>query len=167
MNKINYNRKIAREIRELKQDSRFIKTIDFIQHGNTSVYEHSVKVAVLSCYIASKLKMKVDYISLIRGALLHDYFLYDWHNRKEHEGWHGFRHPRKAWKNAKEDFELNRIEEDIILKHMFPLVPFFPRYRESWIICIADKISAIYETIYEIKLLYICKKLLNSIGLNY
>ena len=146
-----FKRKIAREIRALKQDSRYVETHGYIQHGNTSVYVHSVKVAALSCLIAYKFGIKVDYVTMIRGALLHDYFLYDWHDREAHEGWHGFRHPRKAWINAKKEFALNRIEEDIILKHMFPLVPFIPRYKESWIVCIADKISALIETFSDIK----------------
>lgn len=158
-----YNKKVLQEIRILKRDSRYNKMSEFIQHGNTSVYEHSVKVAILSCFIANKLKLNVDYISLIRGALLHDYFLYDWHDRTAHEGLHGFRHPRRAWKNAKEDFQLNKVEEDVILKHMFPLVPFVPMYKESWIVCIADTVSAVRETLEEFKLLYKCKSMLNKL----
>ena len=44
-----------------------------------SVYEHCVRVAVMSLVIAELFKITVDRRSLIVGALLHDYFLYDWH----------------------------------------------------------------------------------------
>lgn len=142
-----YKELIENEIENLENNSRFSETKKYIQHGETSVYDHSIKVAYLSCEIAVKLNLKVDFKTLIRGALLHDYFLYDWHDRKAHEGWHGFRHPRKSWKNAKKDFNLNKIEKDIILKHMFPLVPIIPVYKESWIVCMADKISATVETV--------------------
>ena len=50
----------------------------FIQHGDVSVLEHSFMVAVLCGAIARRLPGKWDFSSLVRGALLHDYFLYDW-----------------------------------------------------------------------------------------
>ena len=40
------------------------------------------------------------------------------------------------------------IEKDIIVKHMFPLNIKLPRYRESYIVTIADKICSSYEVIY-------------------
>ncbi len=82
---------------------------------------------------------------MIRGALLHDYFLYDWHEKAKWHKWHGFRHPYTAWKNAKAEFQLNRRETNIILRHMFPLTPVPPTCRESWLVCIADKICAMEE----------------------
>ena len=59
--------------------------------------------------------------------------------------WHGFRDARIALQNAARDFDLNKIEIDIIRKHMFPLNLRIPRYRESFIVCLADKICAIRE----------------------
>ena len=40
---------------------------------------------------------------------------------------------------------MNRIEADIISKHMFPLTFNPPRYKESVIVCIVDKVCSIYE----------------------
>lgn len=37
------------------------------------------------------------------------------------------------------------MEEDIITKHMFPKTPALPRYKESVVVNICDKISALYE----------------------
>lgn len=118
----------------------------FRQHGNVSVYQHSVRVAVLCVTIASVLPFRTDLSSLVRGALLHDYFLYDWHTRDSSHRLHGFVHARRALTNADRDFALNKIEKNMILSHMFPLNTVLPKYRESFILCTADKLCAISET---------------------
>lgn len=122
----------------------------FTQHGETSVFDHCLAVAKYSLLIAHSLerifKINIDKDSLVRGALLHDYFLYDWHVKGASEGLHGFTHPRTALRNASRDFELNDIEKDIIVKHMFPLTPFPPMHREGFIVTIADKWCALAET---------------------
>lgn len=82
----------------------------------------------------------------VRGALLHDYFLYDWHQPHKEYGLHGFTHPSTALRNAVQDFDLNAVERNIIARHMFPLVPIPPRYRESVIVCLADKFCSLNET---------------------
>ena len=51
-------------------------------------------------------------------------------------------HAKTALKNAVRDFSLNKKERDIIRKHMFPLNLLPPLCRESWIVCLADKICA-------------------------
>ena len=118
-----------------------------IEHGDTSTLEHCVAVAYVSFYIAKKMHLRCDYNSLIRGALLHDYFLYDWHVADDSHKWHGFSHAQTALNNASKDFELTNIEMDIIAKHMFPLNIKPPKYRESYIVSLADKICSSYETI--------------------
>ena len=123
------------------------KEKEFIQHGDVSVYEHSVSVALECLKIAHYLQIPIDIKSLIRGALLHDYFLYDWHEKDDSHKWHGFRHAKTALKNAKKEYILSEIEENMIYCHMFPLNLRIPKYRESIILCIADKIVATKETI--------------------
>lgn len=126
---------------------RFNESKQYIQHGKISVYVHSISVAYISLLLARKLNLDIDIPSLVRGALLHDYFLYDWHLDKDH-GLHGFTHASTAYKNASRDFELNEIEADIIKKHMFPLNIKAPKYKESMLVCLSDKISASIETVY-------------------
>ena len=93
----------------------------FIQHGKTSCLEHSIAVAYNSFLMAETMGTEYDRESLIRGGLLHDYFLYDWHDKEhEHKRPHGFFHPSAALCNAKQDFILTRKEENIIQRHMFP-----------------------------------------------
>ncbi|MDD4774270.1 MAG: HD domain-containing protein [Eubacteriales bacterium] len=138
---------IENTVRELCGTSRFGRTAEYMQHGNISIYEHCIAVARAACRIAGRLPFDVDYRSLVRGALLHDYFLYDWHDTSMKNQLHGYFHPSKALKNALEDFNLTPREANIILRHMFPLTPLPPRYRESWIVCIADKVCALRETL--------------------
>ena len=122
----------------------------FIQHGDTSVFNHCIAVAkyslLISYFLERTLKINIDKDSLVRGALLHDYFLYDWHVKGAAEGLHGFTHPGVAMRNADRDFGLNDVEKDIIKKHMFPLTPFPPMHRESFIVSLADKWCALAET---------------------
>ena len=134
-------------LRDIASNSRFPECENFIQHGNTTVKKHCIRVAATAYFIALKLGIRVNERELIRGALLHDYFMYDWHNRHFHNGMHGFTHPRTALKEALKDFTLSSREQNMILRHMFPLTPCPPKYREGWILCLADKICAANETI--------------------
>lgn len=144
---MNNKEKLEEIIAFLSENTRFDETKNFIQHGNTSVYTHVISVAKKSIEIAEKYNLKLDMDSMIRGALLHDYFLYDWHDGKRERWIHGFTHPMKAYKNAKSEINLNRLERDIIIKHMFPLTILPPRYLESWIVTYSDKYVSAVETI--------------------
>lgn len=125
----------------------FLSMKNYYQHANVSCLEHSVSVAYLSYRAVKKFGFNVDEQALIRGALLHDFFLYDWHDRSLHNTFHGYRHPRTALKKASAEFELNKTEQDIIKKHMFPLVPSIPRYKESFVVSLADKVCSVCETL--------------------
>lgn len=142
------NEKLFREIlTDVCKNSRIMESTKYMQHGKTSVFRHSVSVAYTSFWLAEKWRIKVDNKALIRGALLHDYFLYDWHEKDDAHKWHGFHHARKALENAMKDFELTEVEQDLIERHMFPLNPTPPRHREAWLVCLADKICSSGETV--------------------
>lgn len=117
-----------------------------LQHGEISVYRHSLAVTARCLAIADRLGCRVDRTALVRGALLHDYFLYDWHEKDRSHRWHGFTHPKRALENAARDFALSDVERDMILHHMFPLTLRPPRTKEGAILCAADKICALGET---------------------
>ena len=125
--------------RDILTSEKFIRETAFRHHGAKSCFCHSVCVAYESVRLALKSKKKVDMRSLVRGALLHDYYLYDWHESDKSHKWHGYIHAKRALENAEKDFGLNDIERDIIFKHMFPLNIRFPRYRETFIVSMADK----------------------------
>ncbi|MBQ8953964.1 MAG: HD domain-containing protein [Clostridia bacterium] len=117
----------------------------YMQHGATSVYEHSLHVACESLMLARRMNRPVNVRAMVRGALLHDYFLYDWHTPHDGHSLHGFRHAKTAWRNARRDFSLGFIEQDVIRKHMFPLNVTPPMCCESLIVCLADKVCAVRE----------------------
>lgn len=121
----------------------------YVQHGRVTRYEHCLAVCYIAMRLAERLHLRVDERSMVRGALLHDFFMYDWHDRgrARRVRWtHGFTHPGVALRTAQKQFELNAIEQDVIKKHMFPLTPTPPRCREALIVSLADKISAVMET---------------------
>lgn len=126
--------------------TRLGKCREFMQHGKTSVLHHSIMVAYTSCKLFDMLRIKYSEGELIRGALLHDYFLYDWHEKNEYHRLHGFTHPSRALRNAKEELSLTHTEEEIIKKHMFPLTIIPPTVREGVAVCITDKLCSVYET---------------------
>ena len=132
-------------LREVAEQTSFEEMDQYIQHGHTSCMFHSYAVAYYSLYVASKFHIRCNERGLVRGALLHDYILYDWHENDRSHRFHGFHHPKRALANAKRDLELSKIEEDLIKHHMFPLTICPPLCREAMIVCIIDKIFSVYE----------------------
>ena len=118
----------------------------FRQHGDVSVALHCFFAAVVCVRLARALALRVDTRALVRGALLHDYFLYDWHDPDPSHRLHGFRHAGFALRNAGRDFFLGPIERNMIASHMFPMNLVLPRFRESLLLCLADKICSFCET---------------------
>lgn len=133
---------------DLSAHSRLTQMNTLSQHGGTSCLLHSIAVSYYSYRLALALRLPVHYRDLIRGGLLHDYFLYNWREPDCPYKWHGFLHPRVALRNAEADLRLTDIERDIIRRHMFPLTPVPPKYRESIIVSLVDKACAVYEFFY-------------------
>ena len=142
------HRQIRAAASDILQSKNFNSTKEYIQHGNMTVNHHSMNVAKYSIAISEKLHIPCKKDELIRGALLHDYFLYDWHigdYAKPHK-LHGFYHPGRALRNAKKEYQLTPREQDIIKKHMWPLTIVPPMCREAWIVTTADKWCSLMET---------------------
>ncbi len=133
-------------IKRMSRNSRLTENLLYIQHGTTSIFTHCKNVALISLLLAQIFHLKVDKYSLVRGALLHDYFLYDWHDKTVCPHLHGFIHPQIALENASKVFDLNETEKDIIVHHMFPLNITPPKTLEGWIVTISDKLCGTYET---------------------
>ena len=129
------------------------------QHHNISCFDHCLFVSY-NTYLICK-KHKLDYISAARAGLLHDLFLYDWRKRENgRKGLHAFTHPKEALKQALTITELNDKEQDIIENHMWPVTPKFPRYKETYIITLVDKYSAVAEALIgkKIKIINVLKE---------
>ena len=111
----------SEQVREFAEDERYQRLKDYTQHGNISTYTHCLRVARKSHNLARRLHIRVNEKEMLKGAMLHDYFLYDWHEKSDWHRLHGFSHAERALKNASRDFDLTYREKEIIRCHMFPL----------------------------------------------
>lgn len=138
---------LCRYASDILSSEKFLREKEFLQHGSHTVYDHSVAVALLCLRFVKISRWRVDLESLSRAALLHDYFLYDWHI-KPHPKHHANLHPEYALENAERDFGLNELEKEAIRCHMWPFHFFsFPHSREAWILNVCDTHSALKETL--------------------
>lgn len=120
----------------------------YIQHGNTTTLDHTQRVARASLALAEALHLKVDKADLVAGALLHDFYLYDWHDRTTSKPNHATKHSLYAAANARELLDVNARVASIIETHMWPLPPArVPASKEAWVVCAADKWCSLVETI--------------------
>lgn len=148
---------MIKDIRKILQDKDFIMIISdlldqekvqemkhYRQHYNINCFEHCLFVSY-NTYLICK-KHHLDYISGARAGMLHDLFLYDWRKReKGRRGLHAYTHPKVALKHASTFLNLNDKEKDMILKHMWPVTPAFPKYKETFVITFVDKYFAVAE----------------------
>ena len=142
-------KRFDRIIGPLASDPAVAGMARFVQHGRVTTLEHCLRVARLSWAIDQKLRLHSDPTALIRSALLHDFYLYDWHDKAAHPRWHGFHHARAAAMNARAHFRVTTREMDVIRSHMWPLnLTCPPRSREGWIVCLADKCCSLKETLF-------------------
>ena len=125
----------------------------FIQHGKVTTYDHCKSVARTSFSINQKLHLNADEKKLLTGAMLHDFYLYDWHHKDDGEpGLHGYTHAAKAAQNAQKYFQVGEDVQAIIRSHMWPLnLTKLPASREAWIVCLADKYCSLKETLFQRK----------------
>ncbi len=127
---------------DILANDKFLKLKECVHHG-TSRFEHSVRVSYYS-YKVTKL-LKLNYTETARGGLLHDFFVND-DLTEIKQRLSMFFHPYPALENACKYFNVTELESDIIINHMFPTLPHkIPKYVESWIVSLVDKIIATYE----------------------
>ena len=125
---------------DILSHERYTEMKGYNHHGEVSCHFHSVFVA----YITYKTCCFTDCntVEATRAALLHDFYLYDWHIVK-HDEYHAFYHPKEARKNAEKYFgALTNLQKDMILSHMWPLHLMPPKYKEGMVLTFADKICA-------------------------
>lgn len=139
-------------IKEIIESPIFLQMEEIIHHLE-SRKNHVIEVCCYS-YLKSLKYKKCNKRSVAIGSLLHDFFFYDWQKKGDFKfpdtdikknkvlpNNHGFSHHKIAYSNAIKYFPhlIDEIVKDIILKHMWPLTIYAPKYRESWIVCSADK----------------------------
>ena len=151
------------DIEKILQDKDFIMIISdllnqekvqemkhYRQHYNINCFEHCLFVTY-NTYLICK-KYHLDYISGARAGMVHDLFLYDWRKRENgRKGLHAYTHPKVALKHVSTFLNLNDKEKDMILKHMWPVTPAIPKYKETFVITFVDKYFAVAEAFIKTK----------------
>ncbi|MDO4622615.1 MAG: HD domain-containing protein [Eubacteriales bacterium] len=132
----------------LEADPRIRLLQNYQQHQGHTTFQHCRHVAVSSYRLAKVLHLKIDGKALATGAMLHDYYLYNYRDTDIGGFQHGVSHPQTALENAEKEFELTEIERNIITSHMWPLtLTALPRGREAMLVVITDKYCALNEMI--------------------
>ena len=132
-------------INNIMENEEF-KQMNNIKHHNTTRMNHLLKVSYGS-YKVAKL-FNLDYKDVARGGLLHDFYTEEVNKCdkiKDKVLLFSMKHPENAAENAMRNFELSDKELNIIKTHMFPIDYKVPKYAESWIVSIVDKVVSFTE----------------------
>lgn len=131
---------------KFKEEDILMRLLKNKQHRTSNTYRHVCLVCEECIYYGIRKRKRYDYKSLIRGALLHDFYFYDWRVDKVNKKGHASKHPFRAIENAKKYFNLNKIELDIISSHMWPINLFkFPKTKEGRLVMLVDKMVTLKE----------------------
>lgn len=128
--------------KEFYKVNEYRKMKNIIHHGDNRL-SHINRVGKFTYYLSKFLKY--DYITCTRGALMHDFFLKEEFVKKDLKDLKT--HPSTAYNNSKKYFKVNDIEKDIIINHMYPITKTKPKYKESVLVSICDKLVSIYEVL--------------------
>lgn len=117
---------------------------DYVHHHFTTRLQHSMNVSYYSFMFCRFLGW--DYRSAARAGLMHDLYFFD-NKSVDSEGNKLLKHhPFDALDNSEKTFNLNEIEKDAIVNHMWPCQSICrPRYKESVVVSFSDKICAVME----------------------
>jgi len=142
----------AHPVLEHLREHRMVREMrKYRQHGRVTTYEHCERVAAFSGKLNRRLHLHADENTLLAGAMLHDFYLYDWHEKDGgSHSLHGYIHADRALENARRHFHVDEKTAHVIRCHMWPLnITRLPRTREAWIVCFADKCVSVKETLFE------------------
>lgn len=132
-------------VNDILQHDEFKHLYSIRHHNKTSCAEHCIHVSY-SCYLLLKGYARQN--DVVRSALLHDMFSYDYHNKsmgKKYHSLHGLYHPAVAVQNATAIFNINKFQQDIIRYHMFPLTIHPPTSFAGFLVVWLDKYWAVRE----------------------
>ena len=136
-------------IQPLLDDSRVQDLENYTHHNCHSRLSHCLDVAYYSFFITKLLRW--DSGSAARGALLHDLYHYDRRQDSAKSKGHMRSHPKLALENAREICDLNKVEENIIRRHMWLITLTPPRYKEAFVVTFVDKFCALREALISLR----------------
>lgn len=128
-------------------DEKILRMKNISMHRGSNCYLHSFKAAKKA--IKKSLNRKdVNLEVVLLGAILHDYYLYDWRKDRSKLKKHGKNHPSVAINNAVKDFDISEEVKKVIKSHMWPInIKDYPKSKESKIVSISDKAVTIGESL--------------------
>ena len=130
-------------VSDILENTTFLKLKNYKHHGDNR-YNHCLRVSYYSYKAARKLHL--NKIACARAGLLHDFFLIDNQKLKFSKRIKVlFIHPKYAYINSNKYFNINKLEKNIILSHMFPVGLYLPIYVESILVDLIDDFVSIYE----------------------
>lgn len=125
-------------------NSPSIQRLDnFNQHMGTTRLSHSINVSYKSYRVAKLFGW--DYRAVARAGLMHDMFYYNFKETDYSAREHCRIHPQIAYRNAKRNFSLTKLEGDIIKSHMWLATWTRPRHKEAYLVTMVDKYCAMAE----------------------
>ena len=128
--------------KDITDNSHFNKLKNELHHG-ISRYEHSMRVARWTYRVCNTFKFD-NTKEVTRAALLHDFYIND--DLQANGGPKALvEHPRIALRNSKKYFDINSVQEDIIVHHMFPCNLNIPESKEAFLVSLVDKGVSTFE----------------------
>lgn len=157
-----YDEEYYNFVKDILEHPEFLRRKTYAHHGKISVYDHSLNVSLCAYKIAKKFKT-VNIRSVAVAGLLHDFYDKPWQTNTEKKKFfekHGFVHAKEALDNSINyfDYLLDEKSKNAILRHMFPLNKVPPKYKEGWIITLADKIVSLEVILNPSFFLYLIKR---------
>lgn len=126
-------------VKDVISSDEVLKLKEFAHHHCMTRFQHCLNVSYYSYLTCRKLGLNAEQAA--RAGLLHD--LYEDCPKCTRK--HLVDHPEKALENALESFKLTKVEQDIIVKHMWPIRKGLPKYPESMVVMLTDKYIALIE----------------------
>ena len=93
------------ELNDLLNNPEIQRMAGYEQHQGNTTLQHVLNVAMVSFRIADRLGLDIDERALAKGAVLHDFYLYNIPETGLSDYRHGVSHPELAVRNAKKVME--------------------------------------------------------------
>ncbi|MCR5523567.1 MAG: HD domain-containing protein [Clostridia bacterium] len=136
-----YILKFVEYTKDLLNDEDVKRMKTFHHHREITTHYHSVYVTYTVLRLCERFKPENEK-QIIRAALLHDFYLYEWYTEKHDEN-HIWYHPVQSVKNIESHFgNMSPMQRNMVMAHMFPLCREMPRSVGAWFLTIADKYCA-------------------------
>ena len=127
-------------------NEKILRMKDISMHRGSNCYIHSFKVAKKAIKKSIN-KKNINLEVVLIGAILHDYYLYDWRQDRSKLKKHAKNHPGIAINNAINDFDISDDVKNVIKTHMWPInIKAFPNTKEAKIVSLSDKAVTIRES---------------------